>query len=131
MSETLELYAIDDNGKELLSSVLAPFWKTVFTAFLNKSNEIIIRANRLEARDVDIRYQKEGAFVTLTPSDGFHPFISSSRIRMISGMVIAPDISQHGNIRVRFEKMILSVDIQIEVENNDEILRLKPQWELK
>jgi hypothetical protein len=129
MKDDIELYAIDEQGDRLLGSVLEPFWKTISSAFSNKANVITVRANRLNAGDVDVNYQKEGKIVPLSLANDFHPFISSSRIRIISGMVINPNLTQTGKVRVRFGKDVLTLDVKIEIENDYEILRLKPHWE--
>lgn len=132
MKDQVELYAVDEQGKRLLGSLLEPFWQTISSAFLNKANEVMVRANQSDPRDVNIVYQKKGEIVPLKPMEGFHPFISSSRIRIISGMSIIPNISQTGKMRVRFNEDFLTIDVKIDVKDSFEIVSLRPQWiELK
>lgn len=128
MRDYTELYAINENGQKILGPLLEPFWKTVFCAFLNKADEVTVRANRENASDMDVKYQKGEEIFHLTPAEGFHPFITSSRIRIISGMAITPDLVQNGKMRVKFNGDVLIIEAKIEVEKGNEKLRLIPQW---
>lgn len=85
-----KLCAIDKNGSPLLESVLTPFFTTVFPAFFRKADWIRIRSN-LATGEVQANYAKEKRITRLIPSDGFQPFVASSRIRILAGLSISPD----------------------------------------
>ena len=65
----------------------------------------------------------------LMPSKDFHPFVTSSRIRILAGLSISPDAEkQTGQIRVCFNDNMLNVNVEVEIKSNVEILLLKPFW---
>lgn len=122
------LYAVDPDGKEILKPLLGPFFITLLPAFENRADEIEIRANRANISEIVIGYKKGSQTTQLSPAASFHPFITSSRIRLISGMTIEPDKAQKGKMRVHYNKAILTIEVEIELENSLEILRLRPIW---
>jgi hypothetical protein len=122
------LYAVNESGKEVITSLLEPLFSILLAAFINHAEEIEIRASQSGSKEVFIDYQKENQRIPLTPTKDFHPFITSSRIRIISGMSIKPDLQQKGEMRVQFNKTILLVGVEVALENEWEILRFKPHW---
>src|SRR5882762_10075192 len=98
------LHAVDESGKEVITSLLKPLFSILVAAFINHAEEIEIRANQSDSKEVFIDYQKDNQRIPLTPTKDFHPFITSSRIRIISGMSIEPDLQQKGEMRVQFNK---------------------------
>jgi hypothetical protein len=120
------LYAIDESGSEVLASLLKPLFSTLLPAFLNRAEVITVCANLTNSSEVNVDYEREGRIISLIPAKDFHPFVTSSRIRIISGMSIVPEPFQKGKMRICFGKDILTVDVEIEVTKDSEILRLKP-----
>jgi hypothetical protein len=120
------LSAIDESGNEVITSLLNPLFSTLLPAFQNRAEEMTVCANLTNAGEVSVDYKKEGRKISLVPAKDFRPFITSSRIRIISSMSIVPEKHQNGKMRIRFNKEVLPVDVEIESTKDFEILRLKP-----
>jgi hypothetical protein len=124
-----KLCVVDDKNNPVLESLLSPFWETILPAFQKKAKEIQIHSNRSNADDVSIQFQQNEQVTLLKQSKDFHPFVTSSRIRIILGVTVNVDSSQSGKMRVRFNEKIMNVNVRIETLDNFEILTLNPEWD--
>jgi hypothetical protein len=126
------VHAIDAGGKELCSELLAPLFVTLAPGFEAGADELRLQATRAEGHDFQIvcSYIRGGATFPLSVAAGYHPWITSSRIRIICGMSILPDIPhQDGSMTVRFGERTISVRVQVTAENGTEIMKYQPMWD--
>ena len=89
-----DLYLLNAEGKEVLRELLAPLFSTLAPGFEARAEELRMEATGLRqpAFEVACCYFKAGTSFPLTVTEGYHPWIVSSRIRILCGMSILPDV---------------------------------------
>ena len=125
------LHAVDKHGKEVLRELLTPLFATLAPGFEAGAEELRVEAARTEGPDFQILccYVRGGATFPLSVAAGYHPWITSSRIRIVCGMSIIPDIPrQDGKITVRWGERIITVVVQVLAEGGKEIMLFRPTW---
>src|SRR5207244_3664221 len=108
------LHAVDEHGKEVLKELLTPLFATLGPGFEAGAEELRVQATRTEEHDFQVvcNYVRGGATFPLSVSAGYHPWITSSRIRIVCGMSIMPDIPhQDGKMTVRLGARIIPVGV--------------------
>jgi hypothetical protein len=121
------IYAVNKDGSPILESILKPLFSSLRPALLDKAEQIEVRAN-LTSQSCEMFYCKGQARRSLIPDPEFHPFITSSRIKILAGISLSAASKQAGVIRIFFVNDILEVAVDIETDNELEIVRLKPKW---
>jgi len=125
------LNAVCKDGAALHMPVLEPLFASLRPAFVEEADEICISARLGDdwAKDLVMQYSKHGRLVELAPHTDFHPFVCSSRIRILAGIPIQPVAgTQTGQIRVNYGGRCLDVSVRITLQGDRETIVLVPLW---
>ena len=123
---------MDADGKEVLRELLAPLFATLAPGFEAGAEELRMEATHQQRSDFLVagRYVSGGASFSLTIAARYHPVIASSRIRILCGMSIMPDIPrQEGRMSVRLGERTISVGVQVVADSGREIMLFRPEWD--
>jgi hypothetical protein len=131
MSANLSI--VNVNGDDILAKLLRPFYSTIEPAFLEHGSQIILEAaipkENGERPEASAYYTKDGGKHVLGIDVDYHPFITSSRIKIIAGISIAlTEGTKHGQMRIRFGKELLAISVQTILKGNHETVILTPDW---
>lgn len=131
MSKT-HLHAVNPEGKQVLEELLAPMFSTLEPGFSAAADELRWEADHSAEPHFDVRcsYRCADRYTPLPVHPEFHPWIASSRMRILCGMSIRPDVSeQAGSLRVRVDGRVVAVAVRITVEGSREIVSFSPIWQ--
>ena len=124
---------VNEEGKDILTKLLKPFFSTIEPAFFEHASEIILEAPILNKGDkqleASVSFKKDGRTYALKIDENYHPLITSSRIKIIAGISIALiDGIKNGKMRIRYDKELINVKVQTILRDNHETVILIPQW---
>ena len=99
---------VNENGDAVNFEPLRPFLKSIEPAFLKHATEItfwaIIPKSPTEQPKPFAHYEINGLKYELEIDKDFHPFVTSSRIRLLVGVSIAiTEGTRKGKFRLRFK----------------------------
>jgi hypothetical protein len=125
----LDLHVLDADGKEVLRDLFVPLFTTLVPGLDARAEELEIAHLHGPPFAVACRYIKGGASFRLSVAAGYHPAISSSRIRIICGMSIMPDVPrQGGKMAIRLGNQTITMKVQVIAEKKREVMLFQPIW---
>ena len=135
MSENI-LDCINKDGEVVRFGPLQPFLRTIEPAFQQRASEIsfetFISEDRNEIPKTTAWYKKDGHKFKLVVAEGFHPLITSSRLKIMAGMSIALNQgTTESKIHLRFGSDVIDVNMQIRLSGSYETIILSPDWNIK
>ena len=116
------------DGTEFPNAIMQPLLDTIYPALGQKAEEIIVRANLNNAADISVSWRRGPKSLLLGVAKDFHPFIASSRLRILAGMSIVHDLTQQGSLRLRIGKEDVNVLMRVFIDDNYEVVVLRPRW---
>ena len=125
----LDLHVLDADGKEVLKDLFVPLFTTLAPGLDSRAEELEVAHLQGPPFAVDCRYTKGGASFPLSVAAGYHPAITSSRIRIICGMSIMPDVPrQNGKMKIRLGSQTITINVQVHAEKERELMLFQPIW---
>ena len=123
----MKVLILNKEGAWQTMAVLEPFFRTVAPALEQNVDEITMTANLSDSRDGSILARKGTQTFQLTPDPEFHPFVSSSRLRILSGMSIVPtEEIQQAMLPLEIDGQHMTFNLTVRVEHGNEILTIHP-----
>ena len=126
------LHALNADGKEVMGELLAPLFATLAPGFEARAEELRVEAIRSQQPDFEVAcsYIKGGVSFSLPVAKGYHPWIGSSRIRILCRMSIVPDIPcQDGKMTVRLGERTITLKVQVMAKQGREVMSFRPIWD--
>jgi len=119
----MNVLVLNREGAGQRLAVLEPFFRTILPAVKQKADEITMSTNLSDSSEVSLEARKGSQTSQLSPDPEFHPLISSSRLRILSGMSIMPSESvQHGKVYVDIDDQQITLNLTVRVEQGKEIV---------
>jgi hypothetical protein len=121
---------VNQGGECLEVGVLGPFLQAVLPALVSRAEEIRVSANLSDATDLSVEWQKEGQTFPVLANRDFHPFVTSSRLRILAGISLIPrEETQAGTLRMKIDREEIVLELRISRQRGREIVLLRPRWE--
>ena len=128
----LVLHALNADGEEVLGDLFTPLFVTLAPGFEASAEELRVEVTHSQHTDFEIAcsYIKGGSSFCMSVAKGYHPSITSSRIRILCGMSIMPDVPrQDGKMTVRFGERTIGVNVQVIAETGRGVMVFRPIWD--